>query len=345
MAIKRGVSYYSYQQEQYFGRMDYHDMSRELAENLMCDGVEIINESTVPGYPFPTPQFLADWNNTMGRYNLTPVAMDCFLDTLRFRDHVMNLGEAAELTKLDIKLAHDMGFKQIRVLGLPKEVLLRALDTAEKLDVKMALEIHEPIPIKANPKIIGINGESVGTLIQETVDLIKETGTKHIGFIPDMGIFKRGPHLDGVLYMLRHMEDRKLADEITEMMQSVSLGSLAEEIEKRYPGKLTPAQMRMVSWKRTAEPEDLVPILPYISSFHGKVHNMTEIPGQPGQYEEPSMMYKEVIDVLKGNNWNGYINTEFEGQRFDQDRGLDYLADEVEQVRRHHEMLKRLIEM
>lgn len=343
MAIKRGVSYYSYQQEQYFGRMDYRDMSRELAEVLKCDGVEIINEATIPGYPFPSQDFLADWNNTMGRYNLTPVAMDCFLDTLRFRDHVMNLGEAAELTKLDIKLAHEMGFKQIRVLGLPREVLLRALDTAEKLDVKMALEIHEPIPIKPNPEIIGINGEQVGMLIQNTVELIEETGTKHIGFIPDMGIFKKAPHLDGVLYMLRHMQDRKLADAITEMMEYVPLGELAKEIEKKYPDRLTPEEKRMVNWRRTAEPEDLVPILPYISSFHGKVHNMIEIPGQPGQYEEPSMMYKEVIDVLKANQWNGYINTEFEGQRFDQDRGMEYLANEVEQVRRHHEMLARLI--
>ena len=344
MAIKRGVSYYSYQQEQYFGRMDYHDMSKELAETLKCDGVEIINESTVPGYPFPKAEFLADWNNTMGRYNLTPVAMDCFLDTLRFRDHVMNLGEAAELTKLDIKLAHDMGFKQIRVLGLPQEVLLRALDTAEKLDVKLALEIHEPIPIKPNPEIIGINGDQVGMLIQNTIELIEKTGTKHIGFIPDMGIFKKAPHLDGVLYMLRHMEDRKLADAITEMMKSVPLGELADEVGKQYPGRLTPEQEKMLKWHRTAEPEDLVPILPYVSSFHGKVHNMIEIEGQPGQYEEPSMMYKEVIDVLKANNWSGYINTEFEGQRYDQDRGFDHLADEVEQVRRHHKMMQQLID-
>ena len=38
-----------------------------------------------------------------------------------------------------------------------------------------------------------------------------------------------------------------------------------------------------------------------------------------------------------------YIDSEYEGQRSQQDTGDAGLADEVEEVRRHHEMLKRLI--
>lgn len=39
---------------------------------------------------------------------------------------------------------------------------------------------------------------------------------------------------------------------------------------------------------------------------------------------------------------DGYISSEFEGQRDQQNRGIEYLVDEKEQVRRHHEMLRRL---
>ena len=124
MAIKRGVSFYSYQQAQFFGEMNWKDMCKELHDNLHCDGVEIINEATVPGYPFPSKEFIGDWNNTMARYNLQPVAFDGFLDTMRFRDHVLNHREASELLKLDLQLAHDMGFKHIRTMtGLPTDVL------------------------------------------------------------------------------------------------------------------------------------------------------------------------------------------------------------------------------
>ena len=46
---------------------------------------------------------------------------------------------------------------------------------------------------------------------------------------------------------------------------------------------------------------------------------------------------------LKECEFDGYINSEFEGQRFCQDVGEEGLIDEVEQVCRHHEMLTRLI--
>ena len=46
--------------------------------------------------------------------------------------------------------------------------------------------------------------------------------------------------------------------------------------------------------------------------------------------------------ILRENGFDGYINSEFEGQRDQQDMGEEGLVDEVEQVRRHHEMLKRL---
>lgn len=345
MAIKRGVSFYSYQQTQFFKQMDFHDMARELHENLDCDGVEIINEATVPGYPFPSKEFIADWHNTMARYNLNPVGFDGALDTLRFRDHVMTKGEAAELIKLDLELAAEMGFKHIRTMtGLPVEVIERALDTAEKLDVKIAWEIHAPIPIKPDPSIKGLFCESPGTAVYDTVEFIKESGTEHVGFVADMGIFAKAPFLGGVERMLRDMEDRSLANQITELMKEVSLAELGEEVEKRFPGKLDNQQKRSLSWKTVADPEDIELILPYIVAFHGKCHDMVEIPGKPGQYEEPALMYEEVIDVLKKNDWDGYICTEYEGQRNHQERGIEYVVDEVEQVRRNHEMLKRLIE-
>ena len=344
MAIKRGVSLYSYQQAQFLGQMDYRDMARELREGLDCDGIEIINEATVPGYPFPSREFLADWHNTLARYDLTPVALDGFLDTLRFRDHVMTKAEAAELIKLDLQLAHDMGFTHIRTMtGLPVEVIERALPTAEKLDVKIAWEIHAPIPIKPDPTIQGLYCESPGTAVADTVEFIEKTGTKHVGFVPDMGIFMRAPYLSGVHRLIRTLEDRELAEQISELMEEVPLSELGAEVEKRWPGRLNPQQKRALSWKMHAAPEDLELILPYVFSIHGKAHNMVEIPGKPGQYEEPALMYAEVIEVLKKNNWDGYICTEFEGQRAYQDRGIEHLLDEVEQIRRHHEMLKRLI--
>ena len=91
------------------------------------------------------------------------------------------------------------------------------------------------------------------------------------------------------------------------------------------------------------KPADIEKLVPYIVSIHGKFYEMTEIEGKPGQYEDKSINYADTIAALKKGGFEGYINSEYEGQRYQQDRGMEYLADEVEEVRRHHEMLARLI--
>ena len=342
MAIKRGVSFYSYQQAQFFKQMDFHDMCRELRENLHCDGVEVIDEATIPHFPFPTREFLADWFNTLARYELNPVAYDGGLDTLRFRDHVMTHPEAAEFIKLNLQIAHDMGFKHIRTMtGLPTDVIAAALPTAEKLDVKIAWEIHSPIPIRPDPSIKGLFCESPGTAVADTVEFIEKTGTKHVGFVPDMGIFCKGPYLDSIEYVIRHIKDEGLKAGMEQLLAETPLPQFTDAALKEFGDKLTDMQKRRISWKTVADPKDLELIMPYICSFHGKVHNMIEV--EPGVYDDPVTMNKEVIDLLKKHNWDGYFDTEYEGQRSYQDRGMEYLADEVEQVRRHHQMLRRLI--
>ena len=42
-------------------------------------------------------------------------------------------------------------------------------------------------------------------------------------------------------------------------------------------------------------------------------------------------------------DWDGYICSEFEGQRAYMGQACPYEEDEIEQVRRHHVMMNRLI--
>lgn len=105
MAIKRGVSLYSYQQSQFFKQLDWKAQIREVREGLKTDGIEIINQAVIKHYPFPSEEFIFDWNSYMARYNMNAVTMDVYLDVHQFRDHVMNYREAAEHLKNDIILA------------------------------------------------------------------------------------------------------------------------------------------------------------------------------------------------------------------------------------------------
>lgn len=349
MSIKRGVSLYSYQQAQFFKQMSWKDQIVEVHDNLHTDGIEIIDESTIRNYPFPSEEFIAEWNYFMARYNMNAVTMDVFLDVHQFRDHIMTHREAAERLKADIKLAARLGFKNVRVLCLvPIDVIEMALPTAEKYNVRMGKEIHAPLPIKPGKKDQPTKGMAAALdyrMADQIIDLAQRTGSKHVGLVPDFGIFQHSQSQVGIDYARRHAKKPEAIDFILENRKNYSIDEMFEIVEQKYPDHgLGHAIEGLARSESSADPEDLVDIVPYIVSIHGKFYDMTEISGQPGCYEDKSIDYENPIRILCENGFDGYIDSEYEGQRDQQDRGYEFLPDEVEQVRRHHEMMQRLID-
>lgn len=80
-----------------------------------------------------------------------------------------------------------------------------------------------------------------------------------------------------------------------------------------------------------SKPTDLLPLLPYVYCCHGKFNYMD------GNFEEGTIPYREVLQLLVNNQWKGYLLSEYEGSRKDEP---DFLAD---QLRRHHIMMKRIL--
>lgn len=372
--IKRGVSLYSYQQTQFFKELDLEGQIREVGTNLYgADGIEMLDEMSLRRYPNPPEEFFGKWFEWMEKYGTTPVTMDVFHDVLQFRDHVMSYTECADRLKNDIRLAKRMGFKNVRTLATtPVEIMIEALPVAEECDIKLGKEIHAPIPIH-------------GQYVNEIVEYCQKTGTKHMGVVPDWGIFAFRPSEVTLDWYVRQGAKRESCDLVTEICMDNHLGNSnelndidlslysagnVESLFHRYlkhndaPKDLIPAFNKMqklivdnvpnytdidfevmgqaLLLSRT-NAEDLKDIMPYIVSIHGKFYNMSEVPGKPGTYQDISMDYEGTIQFLKDNGYEGYINSEYEGQRRFQDRGIEDLISEVDQVRRHQEMLKRLI--
>ena len=350
MAIKRGVSLYSYQQAQFFKKMTWKDQIVEVHDNLKTDGIEIIDEQIIRNYPFPSDEFIYDWNNFIARYNMQPVTMDIYLDVHQFRDHVMNHREAAERLKNDIKLAARMGFKNVRPLCLvPIDVIEMALETAEKYDVRMGKEIHAPLPIRPGAKKQPTKGMAAALdfrMTDQIIELAQKTGSKHVGLVPDFGIFQHSPSQVAIDYAKRHTKNPDIIDFILEHSREYEYDDLDALLAEKFPGHdLNMGTIeRMSLHESSAKPEDIIDVIPYIVSMHGKFYNMTEIPGRPGCYEDKAIDYETPMKYLRENGFDGYIDSEFEGQRDQQDIGYENLVDEVDQVRKHHEMLKRLSE-
>ena len=235
-----------------------------------------------------------------------------------------------------------MGFQNIRLChNVPIKSVEMALPLAEKYDIRMTNEIHSPSPIK--PK----RGVNWGETVARDVAFIEKTGTKHYGLQPDMGIFQAKPARVVVAAQCRTFMSKEAADEASWDIVNYRDEHTSEETQayaaEKYPELMTSRARDFMFRGVAADPLDLYDIYQYIYCIHGKFNEMTEIPGKPGQYEEKSMLYPEVIAILNDCGYDGYIDSEYEGQRHQQDMGYEGLPDEVEQVRRHHEMMARLI--
>lgn len=348
MGIKRGVSSYSYQQRMFFGDMNWKGFLREVREGLGTDGIEIIDAGIIRDYPFPSEAWVYDFQNEMARWNLKATTMDVYLDVHQFRDHVMNYDEAAYRLENDIKLAARLGFKNVRCLCLvPIDVIERALPTAEKYDVRIGKEIHAPLSIKygagaSMEKELLLDPRSVDQII----DLAEKYHTKYAALVPDMGIFQYGCPAPRLAQIRRMAKDPEAVDFALENHKSMSTEDLIAALNERYPGHPFQNERMMAQTfphEMCSQPEDIRDIIPYICSIHGKFYNMIEDPANPGHYIEDSIDYKNAIRYLKEGGFDGYINSEFEGQGLYQDLPRDQLVDEVEQVRRQHAMLRDLI--
>ncbi len=373
MAIKRGVDFYSYQQAQFFKEMNLEDMIKEAASIDGVTGIEVLDEQSFH-YPDPSDEFVETWKGWMEKYKLEPVTMDVFCDVLQFRDHVMSFEECADRLKHDIRLAKKLGFKNVRTLATTNiEILELALPVAEECDIRIAKEIHAPIPLN-------------GQYVKEIQEVVERTGTRHLGIVPDWGIFAYRPSEVTLDWYVRQGAKRKTcelvdqfcmdnytgkSDELSKIDLSLYTAGNVESFFHRYlktgdaPADLIGAFQKMESLVKEnvkdytdidfevmgqalllsrAKAEDLIPLMPIIVNFHGKFYNMSEVQGQPGLYEDKAVDYVNPIRVLKEHGYDGYINTEYEGQRRFQDRTEKELISEVDQVRKHQEMLKRLIE-
>jgi sugar phosphate isomerase/epimerase len=372
MAIKRGVSLYSYQQAQFFKEIDLEAQIREVGQQLEgADGIEIVDEMSLR-YPEPGEAFIRQWFKWMDRYGTVPVTMDVGMDVLQFRDHVMSIEECTERLRHDIRLAKSLAFRNVRVLSVvPFDVMRAALPLAESLDIRLGKEIHQPMPLE-------------GRQVTEIIEFVERTGSKHLGIVPDFGIFQTRPSEVLLAWYERRGAQTPACDSSVELAKLIKRGDAPfhpVDMSFHTSGNVRSAFNRFLTTRdcepgfietfngvkrftdeRVADatnidytvvaealmlsdtsPDTLRQIAGHVISVHGKFNNMSPVPDRPGQFQEISIDYESAMAALQQGGFDGYINSEYEGQRYFQDRGREDLMDEVEQVRRHHEMLRRLL--
>lgn len=323
-AIKRGVSLYSFQNETFQGKMTLEDCVRSCAE-LGAMGIEIIGEQTFWGWPeIGVAQADIDhWHALMARYGTTPVSHDFMLDYKRYKGREMPFDEQVASVKKDIDFGATLGMKFIRALvSIAPEVLVAAAPYAEDKGIKILIEVHAPLHFD-HPWII------------RHAEAFEKAGSPALGFLPDMGMFlfklppvwkekflRIGVPVAIADYIEKAYEDRVLSEYVILNVQQ--MGGTGPAI----------AMAETLRHNAAFEPKRMLDHMPRIHNIHGKFYQMD------ADYVEPSIPYDQIVQVLQQGGYQGYICSEYEGNRWVEDAQE---PDSVEQVRRQQVMLAKLL--
>ena len=325
---RRGVSLYSFQQAYYLREKTLEELI-EISAGFGAFGIETIAEQMMPGFPNLPDSFYAQWHGWMDRYGTTPTAHDGFFDTTLYKDRPLTEDEAVAILRRDIEHAARLGCPIVRTLhDAPQAAVERVVPDLERLGVTLVLEIH-------NPRHFDDENNTQWLPLFE-----KYPG--RIGYLLDLGIFVRRLPRVMMERFLRDGAQERVVEHIVERYDAavasgadrVYLQELPDEVEEMDPSETDRRIVRYAARFIWEDPERLRPVVQHIHHVHAKFWEMTD------EGVEYSIPYDEVLPVLVDAGYTGWISSEYEGQRHIQDI---FEVDEIEQVRRHQELLRRIL--
>lgn len=331
--IKTSVSLYSLQYEFMSGRMKLEDLFRYMKE-LGVEGIELLPDQMLHGTPTPSEETYREWHRLVEKYDMQLACDDVFLNTNLFKNRELTKRECVELIKKEIIMAHNLGFKVIRLVSMvPAWILEPCLATAEKYDVCLCIEIHGGLGFGV-PKT------------EEFLSEMKRLDSPYIGIVPDTSLFcKRVPRV--VTDYCREIYGT--SDEVINYVAGVyqqgsdmfqkTKGSDDVFADEDLKDHIVNPQGDAFYAQNAAGYENcslscLDPYVDNIKHFHFKLYEMTD------EGYEYSIDYKEVLEYLHQHNYDGFVSTEYEGNRWVLP-GLP--IPEKEQVEKHQKMLQKVL--
>lgn len=304
--IKTCVSLYSLQDEYLNKRMSLAEIM-QFIKAQGTEGIEILPDQMLHGAPEISDETLAYWQKCLKQTELKPVIADVFLNTNLYKNRSLTKRECIDLLIKEIKMANKLGIHLIRLVSMiPYWVCEPLLPYCKEYDVTIALEVHAGMAFD----------------IPETNAFIKEAkrlNSPYVGIVIDTGIFcRRFPRVVRI-YEENNGASPEMFDYIDELFAK---GSDLHRATRENGGKL-PADFEKTL--KTQEDYMFAPIcdgyenysfdvlddlIPYIKHFHFKVFEMTD------EGIEYSIDYKGLLQYLHDHDYDGYVATEYEGNRF-----------------------------
>lgn len=304
--VKLGVTLFCYGTEYARFQYDFEECVRQAAE-AGATGYEIVGTQMVPSYPNVSDEFLGLVESCRRKYGIGPVGYGANNDKGMRNDRNLTDDEMLADAILDLKAANKLGCKVMRVqYMMSPAAFARLAPYAELYDVHCGIEIHNP-ETPASP------------LMQEYLDVVKKTGSKHLGFIPDFGFLSVAPNRPKWIRAL----EAGVKEEHLELAAQCRRDGLSQDeaAQKVMAAGANPAIMEALAGMfgfvqfhdRKDLPgllQELKDIIPYSFEMHGKFHYLDD------NCVEASIPYDDILPVVRDSGFDGYLICEYEDESY-----------------------------
>lgn len=322
--IQLATSLFSFAYEWNSGNYSLEDVIAECRKRNLGTGLEIIGFQSLRNFPFISKETISELRSLLEKYEFLPIALDANTDIGIKRTSKLSIDETVEYLKPQLFAAESLGFSIVRVqTTAPAEVYQKLVPFAEKLKIKMGIELHTPYSVD-HPSV------------QSMIRMFENLTTESLGFIPDMGTSMREiPHA-----LLNSFKSAGVSDEMIHITKTIwhkdiptsqKFGELAESI---LPLGASPAQLGRLnmafSMNGRQKIEDWKEIIPWTIHLHGKFYGIDH------NGQEPSIDYPKIFEVFNQEGYSGYISSEYEGSAFTDE------FNAFDMVEKQHELFRNL---
>lgn len=322
--MKLGTTLYSLTPEFHARCYDVFELIDEVGRRGFGPGLEIVGFQSIKGFPHVSSEFEARFKDAIERNDLRPSSLCVNVDLGRRIGRFMDEDEIVEYMEPQLQAAATLGFPTVRIqFGATPAVIRRLLPTAERLGVRMGMEIHSPHTVN-HPVMLALR------------ELYDELDSPYVGFIPDFGasVLRHPPML------FEAFERAGISPEATEIMVELWRTDgdpfarrleLADRLAAMgVPGPHATLLGKGFNLFGRQDPAGWAEIGKWIVHVHGKFFEIDD-------GEEPAVPYPELVRVLSDVGYDGFISSEWEGWHWIDGRsGFDA-------IERHQALLRGLL--
>lgn len=322
--LRLGTTIFSLNNEYHSRRYSLEQLIAKVGELDLGPGLELVGFSHIRGFPVVTNEFAERLRSLLDHHKLQPSCLCLNADAYIRRNQRMTDDESYAYHEAQIRAAAKLGFPVVRYQFLAgPEVIRRLTPLAEKLNVKLGLEIHAP----ERP-------DSRDVLAYR--EMYAKVNSPHLGFIPDMGASARAVP-PSLLNWLR--SDGIQEKFIQVALECWSLGGTREERAAEYRKREQAAGASEMDIRKMfimftivarMEPRGWLEIMPQVVHIHGKCYDFD------ANNHEVAIPYEELFPVFQEGGYKGFMSTEWEGQAFNNEDGFA-------KVQAHHALCKRIL--